>query len=83
MYEENQNGPENERLDIKDFFNDDDEYGLWCIQKDKVEYSKEEEAKMILETNKNKIKTENIIKEYWDPLIVKPKSIHVCKCTTV
>jgi hypothetical protein len=77
LYEENQNGPEDERLDKEEFYIDDDEYRLWFDQNYGVERD-EYEARMISDTNICKMKKENIIKEHWDPLIAKPKSIHVC-----
>lgn len=78
MYKENQNGPEDERLIKEEFYLDDDDYNLWFIEKNAVGRD-EHIAKIIHDTNNCKLKTENIIKEHWDPLIVKPKSVYVCK----
>lgn len=43
----------------------------------------EYEAKILWEINEFKLKTENILKEHWECLLTKPKSIHVIRVNTL
>jgi len=53
------------------------DYTLSFRKKCMLERNKYED-KMLSDINNFKIETENIIKEKWETLFIKPKSIYVC-----
>jgi len=64
------------KIDIEEFDLNVD-YRLRFREKCKLE-RKEYEEKILSDINKFKLETENIIKEKWETLFIKPKSIYVC-----
>lgn len=76
MLEYNINGPENTKVNIEEF-NLNMDYRLEFKEKCKIERH-EYESKIIIDINKLKMDTNNIIKEHWESLFVKPRSIYVC-----
>lgn len=75
MLERNTNGPEDTKINIEEFDLNVD-YRLWFREKCQVERDRYEE-KVLSDINNMKMETENILKEHWESLFVKPKSIHV------
>jgi hypothetical protein len=75
LLERNTNGPEDTKINIEEFDLNVD-YRLWFREKCKVERDRYEE-KILSDINNMKMETENILKEHWESLYVKPKSIHV------
>lgn len=75
MLEININGPDDTKINIEEFDLNID-YRLEFREKCKIERY-EYELKILDDINKLKIETENIIKEYWESLFIKPKSIYV------
>jgi len=64
------------KIDIEEFDLNVD-YRLSFREKCKLE-RKEYEEKILSDINKFKLETESIIKEKWETLFIKPKSIYVC-----
>ncbi|XP_060835447.1 cilia- and flagella-associated protein 43 isoform X1 [Rhopalosiphum padi] len=77
LLETNVNGPEDIKIDIEEFDLNVD-YRLNFREKCKLE-RKEYEVKILSDINKFKMETENIIKEKWETLFIKPKSIYCLK----
>lgn len=76
MFEKNVNGPEDIKIDIDEFDLNVD-YKLKFREKCKIERH-EYKSKILGDINKFKMETEDILKEHWESLFVKPKSIYVC-----
>ncbi|XP_026806697.1 cilia- and flagella-associated protein 43-like [Rhopalosiphum maidis] len=77
LLETNVNGPEDIKINIEEFDLNVD-YRLNFREKCKLE-RKEYEVKILSDINKFKMETENIIKEKWETLFIKPKSIYCLK----
>eukprot|EP00102_Acyrthosiphon_pisum_P019141 XP_016656351.1 PREDICTED: cilia- and flagella-associated protein 43-like [Acyrthosiphon pisum] len=77
LLETNVNGPDDMKIDIEEFDLNVD-YRLSFREKCKLE-RKEYEEKILSDINKFKLETENIIKEKWETLFIKPKSIYCLK----
>lgn len=75
LLERNINGPEDTKLNIEEFDLNVD-YRLWFREKCKIERHRYEE-KVLGDINTFKTETENILKEHWESLFVRPRSIHV------
>ena len=71
----NINGPDDSKINIQEF-DLNIEYRLMFREKCKTE-RQEYESKMLDDIKKFKIETQNTLKEHWDSLFVKPKSIYV------
>lgn len=72
----NVNGPEDARISIEEFDLNVD-YRLMFKEKSRVQRL-EYEKKIRGDINAFKIETENILKEHWESLFTKPKSLYVC-----
>lgn len=73
--EANINGPEDAKIDIEEFDLNVD-YRLMFREKCRTERH-EYETKILGDINAFKTETANILKEHWESLFIKPKSIHV------
>lgn len=75
MLEKNINGPDDAKIDIEEFDLNVD-YRLTFKEKCRTQRN-EYETKILEDINAFKTETANILKEHWESLFIKPKSIHV------
>lgn len=75
MLEINENGPEDFKINL-DEFDLNIENSLQLRENRKIE-RQVQHAKILSDINKFKIKTKDIVKEHWESLFIKPKSIYV------